>query len=129
MPTKKPGFFEVEGKEPPKPKKPTLYQFIKELKDDDFPKLSRVELLWFPGRWDNYSIETSVYRASITGNHPLYPMLEGNAVKVFESTDTAILLGIRERDGTLFFGESNFFGKYERIGNLGYRFIETPGAN
>jgi hypothetical protein len=129
MPTKKPSLFEVSGSEPPREKKPTLYQFLKENNDISFPYLSGVEVIWFPGQWDNFSIETSVYRCSIAPTHGLYKIVDTSIVRILESTDTKLLLVIEDSSGCVRFSESNVYGKYQRIGNAGFRFVATEGAN
>jgi hypothetical protein len=129
MPAKKPGLFDVTGKEPPKPKKPTLRQYLKESKNDVYPQYFRIETIWFPGNWENYSIETTDFRASIAATHPLFDALECNAVKAFSESEGAILLVLLDNEGTIGLGESTIHGKYTRIGNAGFRFNETPGAN
>lgn len=130
MPTKKPSLFDVEGKEPPKPKAPTLKQFLKGLpKDAEYPIYGRIETIWFPGNWPNYSIETPQFRASISEAHPLFSVLESSDIKTFGDAESAILLVVVDSEGTIRFSESNFYGKYTRIGNAGFRFEPTDGAN
>lgn len=129
MPAKKPSLFEVTGKEPPKPKAPTLRQYLKENTDATYPLIARVNTIWFPGNWENYSIETPEFRCSIGGNHPLFTILENSIVKLLNDSENALLLVVMDNEGTIGFSESNVYGKYARIGNAGYRFEETPGAN
>lgn len=129
MTAKKPNLFGVTGKEPPKPKKPTLKQFIKELSDDNYPKHYRIETIWFPGNWENYSVETTEFRASIAKPHPLFSVLETTIVKILSESESALLLVLLDSEGTIGFSESNFYGRYSRIGNAGFKFDETPGAN
>jgi hypothetical protein len=129
MPSKQPSFWDVSGKEAPKEKPPTLRQFIKEQPIDVYPILCRIVVVWFPGNWDNYSLETDKCRVSIAPNHPLYNVLERSGVKVFSECENAVLLEIIDREGTIRFVESNVYGKYSRIGNAGFRFDETEGAN
>lgn len=129
MPAKKPTLFEVSGNDAPKGKKPTLRQFLKENADLSFPYLSGIEIVWFPGQWDNFSLETSTFRASIAPSHGLYEVVDTSIVRVLESTDTKLLLAIEDRTGQLRFNESNVYGKYQRISNVGFRFVATEGAN
>jgi hypothetical protein len=129
MPTKKPTLFEVSGKDAPREKKPTLFQFIKETSDITYPYFAGIEIIWLPGKWDNFSIETSTYRASIAPSHGLYEVIDRSIVRILTDTDTKLLLAIENDSGELRFAESNVYGKYERIGNTGFRFVATPGAN
>jgi hypothetical protein len=129
MPIKKPSLFEVSGKEPEKPKKPTWKQFVKENPNEEYPVYSRIEVVWFPGQWDNYSLECERFRISISAQHPVYPVLEQRIVATLTDADTALLIRIDDRNGTLGFSESNVYGRYSRIGNAGFKFEATPGAN
>lgn len=129
MPTKKPSLFDVEGKEPPREKAPTLKQFLKENPDVTYPLYATITTIWFPGNWANYSIETPKFRASVGEHHPLYAVLESSVVKAFGDAESALLLGVMDGEGTIRFSESNLYGRYSRIGNAGYRFEPTSGAN
>lgn len=129
MPTKKPGLFDVAGKEPAKPKAPTLRQYTKEHPNAEYPIYSRVNVIWFPGNWDNYSIETPEFRCSIAPNHPIYSVLDNSIVRILTDTETALLVELTDSEGTIRFCESNVYGKYTRIGNAGYKFQPTDGAN
>lgn len=129
MPTKKESLFDVSGKEPPKPKAPTLRQFLKEKTDDKYPIISPVMLIWFPGQWDNYSIETREFRCSIGAGHPLYKLLDRDVIAITTGSDTGIALSVEDADGTIRFCETTNFGKWERIGNAGVRFSGDTNPN
>lgn len=129
MPSKQLSLFDVSGKEPPKEKLPTLKQFIKSSSDAKYPIVSTIKLIWFPGTWDNYSIETNHFRCSIGTSHPLYKPLDRDVIKLTEGSDTGIVLSIEDSDGTIRFCETNVYGRWERIGNAGIRFLPTDGAN
>lgn len=125
MPAKQLSLFDVDGKEPPKEKKPTVRQFLKENKDANYPICSTIRTIWFPGNWDNYSLETDSFRVSIGPKHPLYAILDKLVVKAFCESQTAIHACIKDPDGTIGFGESTLYGAYTRIGGSGLRFEET----
>jgi len=129
MPSKQLSLFDVEGKEPSKPKKPTLRQFIKEQTDAKYPLSSTIRLVWFPGNWDNYSLETDSFRVSIGVSHPLYAVLDKLVIKSFCESQTAIHVVVKDGDGTIGFGESTLYGAYVRVGNAGLKFDETPLAS
>lgn len=128
MPSKQLSLFDVEGKEPPKVKAPTLRQYMKETKDASYPFSSTIRLVWFPGNWDNYSIECDHFRVSIGTNHPLYAVLDKLVIKVFCESQTAIHVCVKDSEGTIGFGESSLYGAYARVGNSGLRFEETKLA-
>lgn len=125
MPAKQLSLFDVDGKEPPKEKKPTLRQYLKETKDAKYPICSTIRVVWFPGNWDNYSIESDTFRVSISPKHPLYAVLDKLVVKSFCESQTAILVCVKDSDGTVGFCESTLYGAYTRIGGVGIRFEET----
>lgn len=124
MATKKVSIFDVEGKEPVKPKLPTLNQFTKELKYDGTSELLyRIDTIWFPGQWDNYSVVTTDFRVSIAKNHGVYEALD-KGVMQFLDRDTAILLQLVDpMERAIRFVESTNFGKWRSIGNVGIRFL------
>lgn len=129
MPTKNPSLFDVEGKEPTPEKLPTLKQWIKETKDVQYPVLSPIEVCWFPGKWDNYSLQCSYFRVSISPKHPIYQILDRSIVRLLTETNTALLVSVKDASGTIRVCESNFYGCYKPIGNSGYKFEPTDGAN
>lgn len=126
MPSKQLSLFDFEGKEPMPPKKPTLRQYLKEVNNATYPICSTVRVVWFPGNWDNYGIETDLFRVSISPKHPLYAVLDKLVIKAFCESQTAIHVCVTDGDGTIRFGESTLYGAYTRIGAAGIRFEETP---
>ena len=125
MPTKKQSLFEMSGKEPPKEKLPTLFEFLKQNNELKYPFHSPLRIIWFPGTWNNYSLESNRFRVSIETNHPLYSAIDAGIVRLLEETDTALLIELMDGQGTIGIRESNLYGRYSRIGNAGYKFNET----
>lgn len=122
MPTKKESLFDVSGKEPAKPKLPTIRQYLRENKNVTSPIVASVTVIWFPGNWDNYSVETGKFRTSIAPGHPLYDLLDRDVIAITEASHTGIALSLEDSDGTIRFCETTNYGKWERIGNSGIRF-------
>lgn len=114
--------FEVSGKAPERPKKPTFKQFIKELPDNETTQLLyRIEVIWLPGQWDNYSVETDCFRYSVAKNHPLYQPIDENVIKWLDR-DNGILFRVDDwKEGIVGLSESQDFTRWERIGNAGVR--------
>jgi len=129
MATKKPDIFEMSGKEPPKEKKPTLAQYIKENPNLVYPIYSRIDIIWFPGQWDNYSLECECFRISISNKHPIFEILDKQVVKLLTERDSSLLVIVEDSERTIGIRESNFYGIYKPIGNVGYKFHPTDGAN
>lgn len=129
MPTKKDSLFDTVYEEPPKDKKPTVLQYIKSTKDIEYPLLQRIELVWFPGKFDNYTLETPLFRCQVSSRNPLYTLLEKIGFKVFKESESAILVSIVDERAGIQLAESNVYGKYFDIGNIGLKFQPTEGAN
>jgi hypothetical protein len=129
MPTKKPNLFQMSGREPSKEKLPTMSQYLKQNTDVKYPLYSTLTTIWFPGTWDNYSLESKLFRINIGTNHPLYSAIDSGIVRLLEETDTALLIELMDGQGTVGIRESSLYGKYSRIGNAGYKFSETLHAN
>lgn len=129
MPAKKPSLFEIQGKEPTQPKKPTLRQFIKENPKNAYPIHSRVCVIWYPNTWDNYSIECELFRTSIKPGHPLFEVLDRTITRFCLEEKQGILLSVIDGEGTIGFSECNIYGDWERIGNAGFKFAPALDTN
>lgn len=125
MPTKKPSLFDFQGSEPKKEKAPTLLQYLKSNADHVFPIVSTIRVIWYPGNWENYSIETDAFRAGITPKHALFEPMEMHLTKRLIDTETALLLSVMDAKGTICFTESSLYGHYSAIGVSGFKFNET----
>ena len=117
-----PNPFEITGAAPSREKKPTFNQYVKELpKDENHKHLFKIELIWFPNKWNNYNIETESFRYSVAESHPLYPAIDKNVIRWLDR-DTGILFRIDDfREGIVGFSECSDFTRWERIGNAGIR--------
>lgn len=92
MPKRKVDMFEVVADEGERVKLPTLRQWLKEQPQDDFNAYHQVRLIWLPGNWPNYTLETSAFRAIVTDRNPLYAALR-DGLDSFTTTQRA--LGLR----------------------------------
>lgn len=129
MPTKTTSLFDTEFSEPPKEKKPTLLQYLKTLKDAKYPLVFRIEIVWFPGKFDNYTLETTDFRCQVSPSNPLYKVLDKIGYKTFKDSSSAILLNVVDETARISLGESNYYGSYTDISTLGVKFKPTDGAN
>lgn len=119
---KTPTMFDVEGKEPAKEKKPTLSQWLKEHATKiEYPHYSTVELIWFPGKWSNYSFQTTDFRVSISERNPLYTPVDKGIMR-FRDEGVGLLIRVIDRDGAIGLAQSTVYGTWETIGNAGLRF-------
>jgi len=129
MPSKKLSLFGSEYKEPPKEKLPTLLQYLKSTKDVTFPFYSRINYIWLPGSFNNFTLECEKFRCGVSDRNPLYKVLNGSGWGKIITAETAILLSCLDEKGTIRLEESNVYGRYESIGNYGVKFVPTEGAN
>lgn len=65
----------VETKDVKPPKLPTIAQFVKQTKKPSSNPSLVIEIIWIPGKFDNYTLQTGKFRAIITPNHPFYKAL------------------------------------------------------
>lgn len=114
--------FGVDFVEPTFNKKPTLAQYQKERGEDDALDSFRVETIWYPGNWDNYTIETTHFRVNVASDSPLFPAIDKLCPRLRER-DNSIVLVLKDRVSRAFrFAEGGEYGKWEAVGNAGVRF-------
>jgi hypothetical protein len=90
-------------------KKPTILQFIKKLPSDISEFESTVEVIWFPGSFDNYTLECEHFRVPISSTHPLYKSLSEGVHQLTQGSST-INVCIQSRDPL----------SYKLVENTGY---------
>lgn len=129
MPSKKPSIFEVSGKEPKAPKAPTLSQFLKQQNNAVYPIYSLVSVIWYPGNWDNYSLECELFRVSVSPSHPLFEPLDKGITKFCMESKCGILLRVDDGEGTIGLAECTRYGDWNRISNAGFRFKPANDSN
>lgn len=108
-------------------RKPTFAQFLKSLGKRKLRKQYLVLLVWVPGTWDNYTLETECFRLRITSTHPLYEQLkEGFEHLTLGEHTLAIQVTDRTR-GNFKVIEATEEGSWQLIGDNGFKFL-IPGA-
>ena len=88
MPKSKTNTWLEEDYEDKKAKKPTLRQYLKELPKDVKDVKSAVHLVWLPGQWDNYTLQTEDFRVIVSRDHKLYRHLRDNLDAFTKGTQT-----------------------------------------
>jgi hypothetical protein len=129
MPSKQPSLFGTSFEEPPKEKLPTLLQYLKRTKDVEYPLLRRIDFIWLPGSFSNYTLQTSDFRIAISSGNPLYKLLDGVGWKQVVESESAILASCLDSKGTIELVQSNVYGTYVAVGGYGVKFVPTDGAN
>lgn len=59
-----------------KEKKLTYLQFIKSAKKAELKKDYQVSIVWVPGEWDNFTLETEFFRLRVPKTSPMYSALK-----------------------------------------------------
>jgi hypothetical protein len=115
--------FGVETKDVKLEKLPTLAQFVKRTKEPKSKPLHVVELVWLPGKFDNFTLQTQYYRIIISSKHPFYRHLRS----FFADSQTAeIPVAVRITDwqqGSYMFEQPKSNGVWRELGVSGYRWM------
>lgn len=53
-------------------KKPTFLQWLKSCNAKQLGTWYTVQVIWFPGEWNNYTLETDEFRIRVPSTDPLY---------------------------------------------------------
>lgn len=88
MPKSKTTTWLEEDYEDKKEKAPTLRQYLKELPKDAKDIKSTVRLIWLPGRWENYTLQTDDFRVIVSRGHKLFNSLRDNLDAFTKGTET-----------------------------------------
>jgi hypothetical protein len=114
--------FGIEANDVKPEKLPTLGQYLKRNKEPKSKPLHTVRLVWIPGKFDNFTLQTDVYRIIVNPKHPFYQLLS----QFFGDPSTAeIPIAIRITDwakGSYQLEEpKRENGVWGEIGTSGYR--------
>lgn len=124
MPAKKNTIFGVEAKDVKPDKLPTIGQFVKRTKQDDYDSDGVVEIIWRPGKFRNFTLQTDAFRVIVSDKHPFY----GGLSQLFGLDEpTSGCIGIEIVDwqkGSYMLIEPIDAGHWETIGQSGYRWVE-----
>lgn len=107
-----------------KPEKlPTLSQFIKRTKEPKSKPLEIVNLVWLPGKFQNFTLQTGRYRVIISNKHPFYSLL-GSFFADSNTAETPIAIRITDwGTGSYQLEEPKSIGLWTEIGSSGYRWV------
>ena len=75
------------------PKLPTFMQWCKSATVQEARPLRYVKKVWVPGKFDNFTVETEVFRLRISPSSELYSALKDH-LQEFESTDAALAIEV-----------------------------------
>lgn len=115
--------FGVEAKDVKPEKLPTIGQYIKRTKEPKSPVKRVVNLVWTPGKFDNFTLQTDKFRVIVSNKHPFYRGLQD----FFANCDTAETpIGIEITnwgEGSYMLYEPKTSGMWQELGNSGYRWV------
>lgn len=114
--------FGKESSDVKPPKLPTISQFVKKTKQPRSKPLNVVEIIWIPGQFDNYTLQTKLYRVIIVPNHPFYEAL-GDIFRDEGIYAPVISIRITDWDKPSYMLEESKGDKrgYEPLSTLGYK--------
>lgn len=104
-------------------KLPTFAQFIKSNKQPRNKPTYPIQLVWLPGKFDNFTLQTNAFRVICTPKHALYPHLS----KFFgdsQSAEIGMSITITDWESSEYLLErSKAKGMWQEIGSSGYRWV------
>lgn len=123
MPRKKidDSLFGVEYQEDKREKLPTLQQYVK-LNQDAKGSISAIDIIWFPGKFKNYTLQTEVLRASVQPANRLFGAIQSRIDEIL-TYDSGIDLRITATKPISFvLSRNEILGEWERLGDAGLKF-------
>lgn len=119
------GLFNTESQDVKPEKLPTLAQFLKRTKETKSKIQSRVTLIWLPGKFNNFTLQTEYYRVIISPKHPLYGHLRAFNNAGNESNDIGFDIAITDwTKGSYMLVPNERNGNWTEIGESGLRWHE-----
>lgn len=103
-------------------KLPTLSQWIKTVSSEAILATRLVKLIWTPNLYDNYSLDTEVYRFRISPNHALFNVLEEELENWLENmTVLALQLEGTKKPSITLLTLDNEVGEWSALGDHGWK--------
>ena len=117
--------FGVKASDAKREKLPTIRQFCKSTAKSKYKSDGIVELVWLPGNFDNFTIQTDRFRILITKNHPFYqPLLDFFDGVNDRSCGFRVEISDWKSAEYIFHELSEGNGAWETIGESGYRWTQ-----
>ena len=115
--------FGVEAEDVKPEKLPTISQYVKRTKKPKATVKRVVDLCWTPGKFDNFTLQTDLFRVIISNKHPFYRGLQEFFANR-ETAETSIGIQISDWDkGSYMLYEPKESGMWQELGNSGYRWV------
>lgn len=113
--------FSTEGNTKEDGKKPTLRQFLKGVKNAGISDSYRVEVIWLPGTYDNYQLQTTHFRASVSNGSKLYQALRDGLDEFTKGKQGLFVVFDDERRGVYTLSPDSSPGEWFWINDIGLR--------
>lgn len=114
--------FDVDYQEDKREKLPTLQQYVK-LNATAENTVSDVDIIWYPGKFRNFTIQTGILRASVQPANRLFNPLKSRIDEIL-TYDSGISLTITQRKPISFrLSRNEIIGRWEAIGDAGVKFV------
>jgi hypothetical protein len=102
-------------------KTPTLNQFLRKLGKKKMPDKNLVFLIWTPGEFDNFTLETELFRVIIRRGHELYHALD-DFTSDPETANVPLAITVTDRaKGEFSIVGSEEQGAWTEVGANGYK--------
>lgn len=119
------GLFNTSAKDVKPEKLPTLAQYIKRTAKKNRKATQTVLLIWLPGKFNNFTLQTEFCRVIISSKHPLYGHLRAFNNAGNESNEIGFNLEITDFDeGSYMLVPHVRNGSWVAIGESGIRWDE-----
>lgn len=115
--------FNRETQSGTRDKLPTLRQFLKSKGNRKIPRSFLVTVIWKPGEWDNFTLETESFRLRVNKGDEMYPLLDEFTADP-KTADVPVAITICDRQkGTWMFIPSEEEGAWSEIGSNGLKWM------
>lgn len=103
-------------------KKPTLRQFLKLVGQKKLPKIFPVFVIWTPGAFNSFTIETEKFRILVPSGNAVYNQLQAEIEELTLSDSTIAIEILDRKKNSWTFAECKEPGSWTELGSSGYRF-------
>ena len=102
-------------------RKPTLNQWLRKLGKTKMAQQYLVMLIWTPGEFDNFTLETEKFRVILRNGHELYSALDAFTSDSATAEQGLAIVVDERRDGKFSIVESDEPGGWEEVGANGQK--------
>jgi len=114
------GLFNTEAKDVKPEKLPTLAQFLKRNRQQKRLLTQKVLLIWLPGKFNNFTLQTEHCRVIVSPKHPLYGHLRAFDTAGNESNEIGFNLEITDwSEGSYMLIPHGRNGSWSELGKSG----------